>query len=159
MATATFETHGKEAGCILFSCCKGESHSTKTNLKLLTRRLKTLYKPEKLDVPEINADSIAHAQVGVPVLSTPHNLAVPSCSCLAAPPRTSAPTRRPYCRRLWMVVGRSSFSLPSVRQSRRLRAHTHTHTVCTPTTQTAAVHCPTSHRSFLDMALAPTTIA
>lgn len=54
----------KETGCILFSCCKGESHSTKTNLKLLTRRLKTLYKPEKLDVAEISADSIAHAQVG-----------------------------------------------------------------------------------------------
>lgn len=112
----------RESGCILFSCSHAESHSTKANVKLLLRRLKTLYKPEKLDVAEINIDSIAHAQVGECWSLFPAWLIASHGAfdldnrlwCLDAQPKTSAAVRRLPCSRLCAREGHCCFSLANV---------------------------------------------
>jgi intraflagellar transport protein 52 len=40
---------GSEATRVLFSCCKGETHTHKHGYKQLFRRLRSMYRPEKLD--------------------------------------------------------------------------------------------------------------
>lgn len=37
---------------MLFSCCKGETHTHKVGFKQLYRRLRSMYRPEKLDSPD-----------------------------------------------------------------------------------------------------------
>lgn len=41
-----------DATRVLFSCCKGETHTHKVGFKQLYRRLRSMYRPEKLDSPE-----------------------------------------------------------------------------------------------------------
>lgn len=53
---------GGEGGRILFSGCKGETHTHKNNFKQLYRRLRSMYKPEKLDNKEdFNYDNLSSA--------------------------------------------------------------------------------------------------
>jgi len=40
---------GADGGRVLFSSCKGETHTSKQGFKQLFRRLRSMYKPEKLD--------------------------------------------------------------------------------------------------------------
>lgn len=49
---------------VLFSSCKGETHTHKAGYKQLFRRLRSLYKPESLDsADDLNVDSLRHAAV------------------------------------------------------------------------------------------------
>jgi hypothetical protein len=55
---------GGDIGRVLFSCCKGESHTPKAGFKQLTRRLRTLYRPERLDSPdELNLENLSTASI------------------------------------------------------------------------------------------------
>jgi intraflagellar transport protein 52 len=63
-------TSGAGGGRVLFSGCKGETHTPRAGFKQLFRRLKTLYRAEKLDAKDdINLDTLS--QPGILVLGCP----------------------------------------------------------------------------------------
>lgn len=57
---------GGEGGRVLFSCCKGETHTHKSGFKQLFRRLRSMYKPEKLESKEdLTLDNLSSAAIVV----------------------------------------------------------------------------------------------
>lgn len=57
---------GTEGGRVLFSCCKGETHTHKSGFKQLFRRLRSMYKPERLESKEdLTLDNLSTASIVV----------------------------------------------------------------------------------------------
>jgi len=73
------EGPGSDGGRVLFFGCKGESHTHKQGFKQLFRRLRTMYKPEKLDALEdFRSDHLRGASILVRALA----LCVRVCLCV-----------------------------------------------------------------------------
>ena len=57
---------GTEGGRVLFSACKGETHTHKQGLKQLFRRLRSMYRPEKLESrDDFTLDNLRSASIVV----------------------------------------------------------------------------------------------
>ena len=73
---------GVEPCKVLFSCCMKETHTHKAGFKQLFRRLRTLYRPEKLDCRE-DLQSQGLSQAGVVIFGCPRErFSRPELECL-----------------------------------------------------------------------------